>query len=333
MDLVGRHYLKEVDFTAPELHGLLDVAAELKADKAAGRERPRLAGKTVALVFEKTSTRTRCAFEVAAYDQGAHLTYLDPASSQIGHKESIADTARVLRRMYHGIAYRGYGQRIVEELAKYAEVPVWNGLTNEWHPTQSLCDLLTMREHAAKPLDQVGFAYLGDSRYNTGNSLLMMGAIMGMDVRIVAPQALQNWPHIVDQARAIAAQSGARITVTEDVAAGVAGVDFVYTDVWVSMGEPQEVWLERVPMLLPYRVTAEVMALTGNPGAKFMHCLPSFHDQNTTMGGEIQRLSGLHDGLEVTNEVFESPASIVFDQAENRLHTIKAIMVATLVGA
>jgi len=332
MNLTGRHFLKELDLTADEWAYLLKLAADLKAAKRAGTEQPRLTGKNIALLFEKTSTRTRCAFEVAAYDQGAHVTYLDPASSQIGHKESIADTARVLGRMYDGIGYRGHGQRIVEELASSAGVPVWNGLTNEWHPTQSLCDLMTMAEHCDKPIPAVSFAYVGDSRYNIGNSLLMTGAIMGMDVRIVAPQGLQNWPHIQDQARAIAQNSGAHITVTDDVAAGVKGVDFIYTDVWVSMGEPKEVWLERIPMLLPYRVTADMLGQTGNPDVKFMHCLPAFHDQRTTMGGEIMRSAGIEDGLEVTDEVFESAASIVFDQAENRLHTIKAIMVATLGG-
>ena len=330
MNLKGRSFLKELDFTAQEWTGLIDLAAELKAEKKRGREKQHLARKNIALIFEKTSTRTRCSFEVAAYDQGAHVTYLDPVSSQIGHKESIADTARVLGRFYDGIEYRGYGQRIVEELAKYAGVPVWNGLTNEWHPTQSLCDLLTMKEHCDKPFSQMSFAYVGDSRYNIGNSLLIIGAIMGMDVRIVAPQGLQNWPYVQDQARAIAEESGARITITDDVDEGVRGVDFVYTDVWVSMGEPKEVWLERIPMLTPYRVTTELLQKTGNENVKFMHCLPAFHDQETTMGGEILRLSGLEDGLEVTDEVFESDASIVFDQAENRMHTIKAIMVATL---
>ncbi len=332
MSLLGSHFLKEIDLDAGQWLYLLDLAAELKTAKRAGRERPRLTGKNIALIFEKTSTRTRCAFEVAAFDQGAHVTFLDSVSSQIGHKESIADTARVLGRMYDGIEYRGHGQRIVEELAKHAGVPVWNGLTNEWHPTQSLCDLLTMREHCSKPLDEISFAYVGDSRYNIGNSLLTTGAIMGMDVRIVAPQGLQNWPHVQQQAAQIAAVSGARLTVTDDVAAGVRGADFIYTDVWVSMGEPKEVWLERIPMLLPYRVTSEMMALTGNPDVKFMHCLPAFHDQNTTMGGEILRLAGIEDGLEVSDSVFESQASIVFDQAENRMHTIKAIMVATLAG-
>jgi len=330
INLAGCNFLKELDFTAQEWDGLIDLAAELKAEKKNGKEKQRLTGKNIALIFEKTSTRTRCSFEVAAYDQGAHVTYLDPVSSQIGHKESIADTARVLGRFYDGIEYRGYGQRIVEELAKYAGVPVWNGLTNEWHPTQSLCDLLTMKEHCNKPFSQMSFAYVGDSRYNIGNSLLIIGAIMGMDVRIVAPQGLQNWPHIQERARDIAAESGARITITDDVDAGVKGVDFVYTDVWVSMGEPKEVWLERIPMLTPYRVTTELLEKTGNENVKFMHCLPAFHDLETTMGGEILRLSGLEDGLEVTDEVFESEASIVFDQAENRMHTIKAIMVATL---
>lgn len=332
MNLQGRHFLKELDFNIDEFTYLIDLAARLKAAKRTKTEIPCLTGKNIALIFEKTSTRTRCSFEVAAYDQGAHVTYLDPVSSQIGHKESIADTARVLGRFYDGIEYRGNGQRIVEELAKYAGIPVWNGLTNEWHPTQSLCDLLTMKEHCDKPLNQISLAYIGDSRYNIGNSLLMSGAIMGMDIRIVAPQGLQNWPHIQDQARDIAAHSGASITITDDVDAGVAGVDFVYTDVWVSMGEPKEVWLERIPMLMPYRVTTDLMRKTGNPATKFMHCLPAFHDLNTTMGGEILRLAGIDDGLEVSDEVFESPNSIVFDQAENRMHSIKAIMVATLAG-
>jgi len=330
MNLAGRSFLKEIDVTRDEWHGLIDLSRRLKAEKRAGREVRSLTGKNIALVFEKTSTRTRCSFEVAAHDQGAHVTYLDPAGSQAGHKESIADTARVLGRMFDGIGYRGYGQSVVEELAAHAGVPVWNGLTNEWHPTQSLADVVTMAEATSKPLEEISFAYVGDSRYNIGNSLLTTGAILGMDVRIVAPAALQNWPHVIAQAEAIAAGSGARITITDDVARGVAGVDVVYTDVWVSMGEPKDVWLERIPMLLPYRVTRAMLDATGNPEVKFMHCLPSFHDLNTSMGGEIQRAAGLADGLEVTDEVFESPASIVFDQAENRLHTIKAIMVATL---
>jgi ornithine carbamoyltransferase len=333
VDLVGRSFLKEVDFTREEFSYLVDLAADLKAAKKARRETERLEGLNLALIFEKTSTRTRAAFEVAAYDQGAHVTYLDPSGSQIGHKESPADTARVLGRMYDGIEYRGAGQAVVEELAKHAGVPVWNGLTNEWHPTQSLCDLLTMREHTGKDFSDISFAYVGDSRYNTGNSLLVTAALMGMDVRIVAPTPLQNWPHIVKQARALADESGARITLTDDVDEGVKGVDVVYTDVWVSMGEPKEVWLERVPMLLPYRVDRSLLDRTGNTDVKFMHCLPAFHDMHTSLGGDIQRLSGIEGGLEVTDEVFESEASIVFQQAENRLHTIKAILVATLVGA
>ncbi|MDR1449930.1 MAG: ornithine carbamoyltransferase [Propionibacteriaceae bacterium] len=324
--------MKESDFTRDEWLGLVGLARQLKAAKKAGRETPVLTGRNLALIFEKTSTRTRCAFEVAAHDQGAHVTYLDPAGSQIGHKESVADTARVLGRMFDGIQYRGFGQTVVEELARHAGVPVWNGLTNEWHPTQSLADIVTMTEHSAKAIGDIAFAYVGDSRYNIGNSLLVTGALLGMDVRIVAPPSLQNWPHVIEQARRIAAGSGARITVTDDVDRGVAGVDFVYTDVWVSMGEPKEVWLERLPLLLPYRVTAGLLAKTGNPDVKFMHCLPAFHDLATTLGGDIQRQAGLADGLEVSDEVFESAASIVFDQAENRMHTVKAILVATLAG-
>ncbi|MDR0960727.1 MAG: ornithine carbamoyltransferase [Propionibacteriaceae bacterium] len=332
MDFKGRHWLKEADYTPEEWHKLIKLSLKLKQAKRDREEVARLAGKNIAMIFEKTSTRTRCAFEVAAHDQGAHVTYLEPSSSQIGHKESIADTARVLGRMFDGIEYRGFGQQVVEELARHAGVPVWNGLTNEWHPTQSLADVVTMTEHTSKPLQDVAFAYIGDSRYNIGNSLLVTGAILGMDVRIVAPQGLQNWPHIIAQARGIAAETGARITITDSVDEGVEGADFLYTDVWVSMGEPKDVWLERIPMLLPYRVTREVLEKTGNPDVKFMHCLPAFHDVNTTMGGEILRQAGLSDGLEVTDEVFESPASIVFDQAENRMHTIKAILVATLAG-
>jgi ornithine carbamoyltransferase len=332
VNLVGRSFLKELDFTREEWLSLVDLAVQLKADKGAGRETPRLTGRNLALIFEKTSTRTRCAFEVAAHDQGAHVTYLDPAGSQIGHKESIADTARVLGRMFDGIEYRGTGQVVVEELSRHAGVPVWNGLTNEWHPTQSLADVLTMIEHSGKAASDIAFAYVGDSRYNIGNSLLMTGALLGMDVRIVAPPSLQNWPYIIEQAHTLAAASGARITVTDDVAVGVAGVDFIYTDVWVSMGEPKEVWLERLPLLLPYRVTVDMLAQTGNPNVKFLHCLPAFHDLKTTLGGDIQRQAGIEDGLEVSDEVFESAASIVFDQAENRMHTIKAILVATLAG-
>lgn len=333
VDLRGRSFLKEADFTAEEFTYLVDLAAELKAARRSGTERPRLTGLSLALVFAKTSTRTRVSFEVAAHEQGAYTTYLDPSISQIGHKESVADTARVLGRMYHGIEYRGAGQTLIEQLAQHAGVPVWNGLTNEWHPTQSLCDALTMREHVRKPWSEISFAYVGDSRYNTGNSLLVMAALLGMDVRIVAPSSLQNWPHMIDLARQLAQRSGARITITDDVTEGVKGVDVIYTDVWVSMGEPKEVWLERIPMLLPYRVTRELLERTGNPDVKFMHCLPSFHDLETSLGAEVQRQCGISDGLEVTNEVFESPASIVFDQAENRLHTTKAVLVATLAGA
>jgi len=332
MNLTGRSYLKELDFSRTELNHLLDLAAELKQAKRDGTEAAYLARKNFALIFEKTSTRTRAAFEVAAHDQGAQVTYLDPSGSQIGHKESIADTARVLGRMYDGIEYRGFGQRIIEELAESAGVPVWNGLTNEWHPTQSLADLLTMKEHSGKDFSELTLAYIGDARYNMANSLLAAGAIMGMDVRIVAPASLQNWPHIVALARQAAETSGARITLTDDIAAGVAGADFIYTDIWVSMGEPTDVWLERLLLLKPYRVTTDLLGLTGNSDVKFMHCLPAFHDANTTTGAEILRLAGLDDGLEVADEVFESPASVVFDQAENRLHTIKAIMVATVAG-
>jgi ornithine carbamoyltransferase len=329
IDLTGRHFLKELDFTTEEFRHLVELAAELKAAKRAGTEVQRLRGRNIALVFEKTSTRTRCAFEVAAADQGASTTYLDPAGSQIGHKESVKDTARVLGRMFDGIEYRGNGQQIVEELAAYAGVPVWNGLTDEWHPTQMLADVLTMTEHSAKPLEEVAYAYLGDARYNTGNSLLITGALLGMDVRIVAPKRL--WPDdaVVAEAHRLAASTGARVTLTEDVSEGVRGADFVHTDVWVSMGEPKEVWDERIALLGPYAVTAEVLAATGNPDVKFMHCLPAFHDLGTRVGQEIYERHGL-TSLEVTDEVFESPRSVVFDQAENRMHTIKAILVATL---
>jgi ornithine carbamoyltransferase len=329
IDLTGRHFLKELDFTTEEFRHLVELAAELKAAKRAGTEVQRLRGRNIALVFEKTSTRTRCAFEVAAADQGASTTYLDPAGSQIGHKESVKDTARVLGRMFDGIEYRGNGQQIVEELAAYAGVPVWNGLTDEWHPTQMLADVLTMTEHSANPLEEIAYAYLGDARYNTGNSLLITGALLGMDVRIVAPKRL--WPDdaVVAEAHRLAASTGARVTLTEDVSEGVRGADFVHTDVWVSMGEPKEVWDERIALLGPYAVTAEVLAATGNPDVKFMHCLPAFHDLGTRVGQEIYERHGL-TSLEVTDEVFESPRSVVFDQAENRMHTIKAILVATL---
>jgi ornithine carbamoyltransferase len=329
LNLKNRNFLKELDVTPQEWRYLLGVAGELKAAKRAGTERPRLTGRNVALVFEKTSTRTRCAFEVAAHDQGAHVTYLDPGGSQIGHKESARDTARVLGRFFDGIQYRGSAQETVEILGEHAGVPVWNGLTDDWHPTQMLCDTMTMREHVRKDDHEITFAYCGDARFNMGNSLLVAGAMMGMDVRIVAPRSLWNAPAVIEQAERVAASTGARITHTEDVAEGVAGVDFLHTDVWVSMGEPKEVWDERIEALLPYQVNAAMIRLVGNPAVKFMHCLPAFHDRGTAVGAEIFSRTGL-DALEVTDEVFESDRSIVFDQAENRLHTIKALMVATM---
>ncbi len=329
INLKNRSFLKLLDFSPEEIQYLLDLAANLKKAKKAGTERQTMVGKNIALIFEKTSTRTRCSFEVAAHDQGAHVTYLGPTGSQIGVKESMKDTARVLGRMFDGIEYRGFGQEIVEELAQYAGVPVWNGLTNEFHPTQILADFLTMREYVNKPLKEVSYAYLGDARYNMGNSLLVGGAKMGMDVRIVAPKALQPSAELVAQCQAIAAQTGARITITEDPEAGVKGCDFVLTDVWVSMGEPAEVWGERIALLKPYQVNTALMAATGNPQCKFMHCLPAYHNLETKVGREVYEKFGL-DGVEVTEEVFESPASIVFDEAENRMHTIKAVMVATL---
>ena len=329
VDLHNRHFLKLLDFTPQEIQFFLDLAAELKRSKKAGTEVQRLKGKNIALIFEKTSTRTRCSFEVAAHDQGAHVTYLGPTGSQIGIKESMKDTARVLGRMFDGIEYRGFGQSIVEELAQYAGVPVWNGLTNEFHPTQILADFLTMQEHIDKPLNQVSYAYLGDARYNMGNSLLVGGAKMGMDVRIVAPKALQPAAELVAQCQAIARETGARITITDDTKAGVKGCDFLITDVWVSMGEPAEVWAERIKLLKPYQVNAELMAATGNPACKFMHCLPAYHNLETKVGKEVYEKFGLN-GVEVTEDVFEGPQSIVFDEAENRLHTIKAVMVATL---
>ncbi|MFC4785466.1 ornithine carbamoyltransferase [Nocardioides sp. MAHUQ-72] len=328
-NLRNRSFLKELDFTPQEWTFLLGLAEELKRAKYAGSERPRLTGKTIALIFEKASTRTRCAFEVAAFDQGAHVTYLDPSGAHIGKKESMKDTARVLGRMYDAIEYRGSAQEYVETLSAYAGVPVWNGLTDEWHPTQTLCDMLTMREHCPKPDAEISFAYLGDARNNVGNSLLVTGAMMGMDVRIVAPHDLWPADDVVKKAAAIAQGTGARLVQTEDVASGVEDVDFVYTDVWVSMGEPASVWDQRIELLRPYQVNAELLGRTGNPDVKFMHCLPAFHDRHTTVGEEIYEKTGL-DALEVTDEVFEGPASIVFDQAENRVHTIKAIMVATL---
>ncbi|MGZ4634729.1 ornithine carbamoyltransferase [Oryzihumus sp.] len=330
-NLHGRSFLKELDFTPREWTALLDLAASLKAAKYAGTERPLLTGRNLALIFEKTSTRTRCAFEVAAFDQGAHVSYLEPTGTQIGHKESMKDTARVLGRMYDGIEYRGSRQELVETLASYAGVPVWNGLTDEWHPTQTLCDMLTMREHCAKPDGAIAFAFVGDARNNVGNSLLMAGALMGMDVRMVAPRPQWNHDEVIASARSLAEHTGARITHTEDPAEGVRGVDFVYTDVWLSMGEPKELWQQRIDLLKPYQVNAALMKATGNPAARFMHCLPSFHDRNTTVGEQLFEQTGM-EALEVTDEVFESDASIVFDQAENRMHTIKAVLVATLGG-
>ncbi|MFD8203009.1 ornithine carbamoyltransferase [Streptomyces sp. NPDC059701] len=327
--LAGRHFLKETDLTADEFRGLVALAAELKAAKKAGNETPYLRGRNIALIFEKTSTRTRCAFEVAAADQGASTTYLDPAGSQIGHKESVKDTARVLGRMFDGIEYRGDSQRKVEELAAYAGVPVYNGLTDDWHPTQMLADVLTMTEHSGKPLPEISFAYLGDARFNMGNSYLVTGALLGMDVRIVAPKAYWPAQEVVDTARKLAEESGARVTLTEALDEGVRGADFVVTDVWVSMGEPKDVWAERIAALSPYAVTMDVLRATGNPDVKFLHCLPAFHDLGTKVGQEIFEAHGL-DSLEVTDEVFESAHSVVFDEAENRLHTIKAVLVATL---
>lgn len=328
--LLGRDFLAEADFTQDELSALLDLAARLKADRQAGRERQRLEGKAVALIFEKTSTRTRIAFEVAAYQQGAQVTVLDPSSSQLGHKESPADTARVLSRIFDAIEYRGSGQQVVEELAQYADVPVYNGLTDMWHPTQMLADFLTMREHSGG--GPLSYAYVGDARYNMGNSLLMMGAIMGADVRIVAPSQL--WPS--DDVRALAqqraAESGARLTLTEDPDEGLSGAQFVHTDVWVSMGEPPEAWDERVALLRPYRVDGPMLARTGLATTRFMHCLPAYHDSRTEVGRMVAERYGLANGVEVAHDVFESPASIVFDQAENRMHTIKAVLVATLAG-
>ena len=328
-NLKNRHFLKLLDFTPDEIRFLLRLSADLKRAKYAGTERQMLRGKNIALIFEKASTRTRCAFEVAAFDQGAHVTYLGPTGSHIGKKETMKDTARVLGRMYDAIEYRGFGQERVEELARYAGVPVWNGLTDEFHPTQILADFLTMTEHSDKPLHQISFAYLGDARNNLGNSLLVGAAKMGMDVRLVAPEDLFPEQNLVEKAREIAAETGARITLTSDTDEGVRGVDFIYTDVWVSMGEPDEVWAQRIEKLMPYQVNRALMEKTGNPQTKFMHCLPAFHNTDTEVGKEIHRKFGI-EAMEVTDEVFESKASIVFDEAENRLHTIKAVMVATL---
>lgn len=328
-NLRNRSFLKLEDFTSEEIRFLLDLAKQLKAAKYGGYEQRRLEGKNIALIFEKASTRTRCAFEVAAYDQGAHVTYLGPSGSQIGHKESMKDTARVLGRMYDGIEYRGFGQSIVEELSEYSGVPVWNGLTDEFHPTQVLADLLTMAEHSTKPLEEISYCYLGDARNNMGNSLLVGGSKLGMDVRLCAPK--QCWPadDMVERCRGYAKQSGANIVVTENVGEGVSGVDFLHTDVWVSMGEPESKWEERIALLKPYQVNVKLVEQTGNPEVKFLHCLPAFHNRETRIGEEIYGKFGL-DGMEITEDVFESPHSIVWDQAENRVHTIKAVMVATL---
>ncbi len=331
-NLRNRSFLKEIDFTPQEFRFLLQLSEAIKLAKYAGTETKRLDGKEIALIFEKSSTRTRSAFEVAAFDQGAHVTYLDPSGSQMGHKESVADTARVLGRMYDAIEFRGNRQVDVEALAEHAGVPVYNGLTDEWHPTQMLADLLTMHEHSHKPYDTLKYAFLGDCRFNMGRSLLVTGALLGSDVRLVGPREL--WPpdDVVATAHELAGRSGATITITDDVGAGVSEVDFVHTDVWVSMGEPKEVWQERVNLLRGFQVNSDLMKRTGNPRVKFMHCLPAFHDTNTVIGGEMMNALGMPDGIEVTNEIFESPASVVFDQAENRLHTIKAILIATLGG-
>ena len=329
-NLRNRSFVKLLDFTPEEIKFLLKLSADLKAAKYSGYEVQRLKGKNIALIFEKSSTRTRTAFEVGAYDQGANVTYLGPSGSHIGHKETMKDTARVLGRTYDGIEYRGFAQTTVETLAEFAGVPVWNGLTNEFHPTQILADVLTMIEHSYKDLPQIAFTYLGDARNNMGNSLMVGGCKLGMDVRLCAPEHLWPEDHLIAQCRAIAAQTGARLTLTADVAEGVKGSDFLYTDVWVSMGEPDSVWAERVSQLKPYQVNAQAMEMTGNPQVKFMHCLPAFHNTDTKVGKEMEEKFGLDQGMEVTEEVFESPASIVFDEAENRLHTIKAVMVATL---
>jgi ornithine carbamoyltransferase len=324
-----RSFLKELDFTADELRYLLGLAADLKAAKNAGYERPRLVGKNIALIFEKTSTRTRTAFEVAAHDQGAHVTYLEPSGSQIGHKESMKDTARVLGRIYDGIEYRGFAQETVETLATYAGVPVWNGLTDEFHPTQTLADVLTMTEHSDKHLHEISYCFLGDAANNMGNSLMVMGCKLGMVVRLCGPEHL--WPHddLVKACHEIADISGARLTLTADVDEAVRGVDFLYTDVWLSMGEDPSLWEDRIKLLRPYQVNADLVRRTGNPQVRFLHCLPSFHNRKTVVGERIYETYGM-DALEVTDDVFESPTSIVFDQAENRMHTIKAVMVATL---
>ncbi|EOW6729850.1 ornithine carbamoyltransferase [Cronobacter malonaticus] len=329
--LYQKSFLKLLDFTPAQIRLLLELSAKLKSDKKNGVEVQKLAGKNIALIFEKDSTRTRCSFEVAAYDQGARVTYLGPSGSQIGHKESIKDTARVLGRMYDGIQYRGFGQEIVETLAQYAGVPVWNGLTDEFHPTQLLADLLTMQEHLpGNAFNEMTLVYAGDARNNMGNSMLEAAALMGLDLRLVAPQSCWPAAELVAECQAMAKETGGRITLTEDIAAGVKGADFIYTDVWVSMGEAKEKWAERIALLRPYQVNSQMLALTGNPNVKFLHCLPAFHDDQTTLGKQMAQEYGLKGGMEVTDEVFESSHSIVFDQAENRMHTIKAVMVATL---
>jgi ornithine carbamoyltransferase len=328
-DLRGRHFLKLADFTPEEITYLLDLSAELKAAKKEGREEQKLVGKEIALIFEKDSTRTRCAFEVAAYDQGAHVTFIGPGGSHMGHKETAKDTARVLGRMYDAIEYRGFGQETADELAEWSGVPVYNGLTDEWHPTQILADFLTFSEHVDKPLNEVVFCYLGDARFNMADSYLVGGAKLGMDVRIASPKSLWPRDEITDLARGVADETGAKITITEDIDEAVHGADFLLTDVWVSMGEADEVWAERIELLKPYQVNSATMAKTGNPDTKFMHCLPAFHNTDTQVGKEIFEKFGM-ESLEVTEEVFESPASVVFDEAENRMHTIKAVMVATL---
>ncbi|ELY5937974.1 ornithine carbamoyltransferase [Cronobacter malonaticus] len=329
--LYQKSFLKLLDFTPAQIRLLLELSAKLKSDKKNGVEVQKLAGKNIALIFEKDSTRTRCSFEVAAYDQGARVTYLGPSGSQIGHKESIKDTARVLGRMYDGIQYRGFGQEIVETLAEFAGVPVWNGLTDEFHPTQLLADLLTMQEHLpGKAFNEMTLVYAGDARNNMGNSMLEAAALMGLDLRLVAPQSCWPAAELVAECQTMAKETGGRITLTEDIAAGVKGADFIYTDVWVSMGEAKEKWAERIALLRPYQVNSQMLALTGNPNVKFLHCLPAFHDDQTTLGKQMAQEYGLKGGMEVTDEVFESSHSIVFDQAENRMHTIKAVMVATL---
>jgi ornithine carbamoyltransferase len=328
-DLRGKHFLNLTDVSPEEIVYLLDLASRLKAAKAEGREEQKLVGKVIALIFEKDSTRTRCAFEVAAYDQGAHVTFIGPSGSHMGSKETVKDTARVLGRMYDAIEYRGFAQDTANELARWAGVPIYNGLTDEWHPTQVLADFLTFREHVAKPLGEVAFCYLGDARFNMGNSYLIGGAKLGMDVRIAGPTSLWPRDEIVELARSIAGDTGAQITITDDVAEAVRACDVLLTDVWVSMGEPDDVWAERIDLLKPYQVNPAVMAATGNPDVKFMHCLPAFHNTETQVGKEIFEKFGM-ESLEVTEDVFESPASLAFDEAENRLHTIKAVLVATL---